>query len=66
MAHQSLRSNLGAVDDACPVRGDAFGRARSRCLLRRVGNEGNHGAVTGVADANAAFPSIVILGNRSV
>ena len=64
IAHESLRPNLGAVDVAGPVRGDAFGRARSRCFLHRVGNEGNHGAVADVPDANAALPTIVILGSR--
>src|SRR5262245_42234807 len=60
IAHESLRPNLRAVDVAGPVRGDAFGRARSRCFLRRAGNEGNHGAVPDVPDANAALPTIVI------
>src|SRR5215831_20289843 len=64
IADESLRANLGAVDVAGRVRGDAFGRARSRYLLYRVGNEGHHGAVADVPDANAALPTIVILGSR--
>ena len=64
IAHESLRPNLGAVDIAGRVRGDAFGRASSRYLLYRVGNEGNYGSVAHVPDANAALPTIVILGNR--
>src|SRR5262249_52063318 len=62
--HHALGADLGAVDVAHGVRGDTFGRAGAGGVRHWIGDERGDGAVADPADANAALPAIVILGDR--
>src|SRR5689334_11251331 len=62
--HHPLWPDLRAVDVARGIGRDAFGRACARGLLHRIGNERRYRAVLGAADADTAFPTVVVLGHR--
>src|SRR5712671_1195028 len=64
IAHQSPGADFGPIDDAVLVGGDTFGRTGGVGFVDRIGNEIFHRSVFGAAHANAAFPAVMILGNR--
>src|SRR5262245_12391508 len=61
VSHQPFGADLGAIDVAHRVGGDALGRAGPGRFLDRIGNECRHLSGLGTADANAALPAVVIL-----
>src|SRR5262249_31116042 len=62
--HEPFRANLGAVNVALRIGGDALGRASGSGLLDRIGDECRHDTITDSTDPNASLPAIMILCNR--
>src|SRR5262249_51766715 len=62
--HHPFRADLGSVDVARRIGGDALGGARAFDFFDRVGNERRHHAGLGAANPDAAFPAVVIGGDR--
>src|SRR6516164_8368399 len=61
--HQPLRTDLGADNIAHGVGRHALSGAGAGRLLHRIRNEGGDRSIACLADANAALPAVVILGN---
>src|SRR4051812_18272768 len=59
-----LGTDLGAIDVAVYIGGNALGGTRAGCLVHRIGDERRHQAVAHPAHADAAFPAVMILRYR--
>src|SRR5262249_60436600 len=63
LPHLCIRASLDSDDVAIGLVRHAFGGAGAGRLLHRVRNEGGYRSVACLADANAALPAVVILGD---
>src|ERR1700680_3674688 len=64
IAHQAPRTDFGAIDNAVFVDRYSFGRARRVGFMEGGGKEIFHRTILGAADADAAFPAVVVFRHR--